>query len=65
MIQDFRSQEDGQAFEADLCVIGAGAAGIAIATRFVATDIRVCLVESEGCAIWSGRSEPAEPAPVC
>lgn len=69
MIQDLRSQEDGLALEADLCVIGAGAAGIAIATRFVATDIRVCLVESGGYdyeedtqQLYAGRSlgEPVE-----
>ena len=69
MIQDLRSQEDGLALEADLCVIGAGAAGIAMATRFVATDIRVCLVESGGYdyeedtqKLYAGRSlgEPVE-----
>jgi choline dehydrogenase-like flavoprotein len=48
VIEDLRGQVDGLAYEADLCIIGAGAAGIAMATRFVATNIQVCLVESGG-----------------
>jgi choline dehydrogenase-like flavoprotein len=36
--------------ETDICVIGAGAAGIAIAHAFVGTSTRVCLVESGGLA---------------
>ncbi len=34
--------------EADLCIIGAGAAGIAIARSFIGTSVKVCLVESGG-----------------
>jgi choline dehydrogenase-like flavoprotein len=48
MIQDLRSQVDGLKVEADLCIIGAGAAGIAIATQFAETGVQVCLVESGG-----------------
>lgn len=34
--------------DADLCIIGAGAAGIAIARSFIGTSITVCLIEGGG-----------------
>ena len=34
--------------EADLCIVGAGAAGLAIARTFIGTQVRVCLIESGG-----------------
>jgi flavin-dependent dehydrogenase len=34
--------------EADLCIIGAGAAGLSIARTFIETSINVCVVESGG-----------------
>ncbi len=34
MIDDLREVEDGAELEADLCIVGAGAAGIAIAREF-------------------------------
>jgi choline dehydrogenase-like flavoprotein len=34
--------------DADLCIIGAGAAGIAMARRFIGTPITVCLIEGGG-----------------
>src|SRR3990172_830594 len=46
MIEDFRSFEADALIEADLCVIGAGAAGITIAREFIGSRLRVCLVES-------------------
>jgi choline dehydrogenase-like flavoprotein len=36
--------------EADLCIIGAGPAGLAIAHAFIGTQVRVCVVESGGFA---------------
>ena len=48
MILDFRELEDGAVIEADLCIIGAGAAGIAMAREFVGTGHQVCLLESGG-----------------
>lgn len=33
---------------ADVCIVGAGAAGIAIAHSFIGTSVRVCLLESGG-----------------
>lgn len=34
--------------ECDLCVVGAGAAGITIAREFAGSGVQVCLVESVG-----------------
>jgi len=34
--------------ETDLCIVGAGAAGIAIAREFAGTPVRVTLLESGG-----------------
>ena len=48
MLIDFRTAAAGTEIEADLCVIGAGAAGITIAREFAGRPIRVCLVESGG-----------------
>ncbi len=35
-------------FDVDLCIVGAGAAGIAIAHRLLGSGLRVCLLESGG-----------------
>lgn len=48
MIQDLRRADSGFRINADLCIVGAGAAGIAIASRFIGTGVQVCLVESGG-----------------
>lgn len=48
MFTDFRTLEDGFALKADVCIIGAGAAGITIATTLAATPLTVCLLESGG-----------------
>ncbi|WP_430390353.1 GMC oxidoreductase [Dyella sp. 20L07] len=50
MIIDYLSGSHPAEMEADLCVIGAGAAGIAIAHSFIGSSIRVCLIESGGLA---------------
>jgi choline dehydrogenase-like flavoprotein len=47
MLADFR-QLDSKAIEADLCIIGAGAAGITLARALIGTGIRICLLESGG-----------------
>ncbi|MDH3663081.1 MAG: GMC family oxidoreductase [Alphaproteobacteria bacterium] len=46
MFIDLRLLENGQVLEADICIVGAGAAGITIANQFAGTDTRVCLIES-------------------
>ena len=48
MIADLRTLESGATFEADLCVIGAGAAGITIAREFAGRQTSVLLLESGG-----------------
>lgn len=48
MIDDLRRIGGGPPLEADICIIGAGAAGISIAREFVRTRFRICLVESGG-----------------
>jgi choline dehydrogenase-like flavoprotein len=45
---DFRTVDDNALFEADLCIIGAGAAGITIARELAGSHIQVCLVEAGG-----------------
>jgi choline dehydrogenase-like flavoprotein len=48
MIIDAREVFQGTEIETDLCIVGAGAAGITIARAFDGTNIRVCLIESGG-----------------
>lgn len=48
MIDDLRSIEDGVTFECDLCIIGAGAAGITMARQFIGGPHSVLLLESGG-----------------
>ena len=48
MIEDFREYEPGALIEADVCVIGAGAAGITIAHEFVRNNKKVVILESGG-----------------
>ena len=47
MLVDFRQLEKKE-IDADLCIVGAGAAGITLARVFTGTGIRVCLLESGG-----------------
>jgi choline dehydrogenase-like flavoprotein len=46
--EDARRYSEGTEIETDLCIVGAGAAGITIAQQFVGTSIRVCLIEAGG-----------------
>lgn len=48
MIVDARTVDDGEVLQTDLCVIGAGPAGIALARECIGEDFRVCLLESGG-----------------
>ena len=43
---DTRTLEEGAMIEADLCIVGAGAAGIAMAREFIGHSLRVVLLES-------------------
>ena len=48
MIIDFLHESATADRDVDLCIVGAGAAGIAIARRFIGTSLRVCLLEGGG-----------------
>ena len=48
MFVDARSVDSGQVFASDICVVGAGAAGITLATPLAAAGFRVDLLESGG-----------------
>ncbi|MDH3663797.1 MAG: GMC family oxidoreductase [Alphaproteobacteria bacterium] len=46
MFVDLRVLEDGRVLETDICIVGAGPAGITVANEFNHAATRVCLVES-------------------
>lgn len=48
MIIDYKDGSAPADVDADICVIGAGAAGIAIARHFIGTSFTVCLLEGGG-----------------
>ncbi len=48
MFIDARRIPQGSIIEADICVIGGGAAGITVGREFIGTGFRVCLLESGG-----------------
>lgn len=67
MIHDAAEIEDGAELECDLCILGAGAAGIAIALQFLAQPMRVVLLEAgrarfEAATQALYRGEVADPA---
>jgi choline dehydrogenase-like flavoprotein len=48
MVIDYLDRSSAVDFDADLCIVGAGPAGIAIARSFIGTAVRVCMLESGG-----------------
>ncbi|MCC6967758.1 MAG: GMC family oxidoreductase [Nitrospira sp.] len=48
MLLDARSIPDGQTLTADLCIIGAGAAGITLAMELLTTGLNIILLEAGG-----------------
>lgn len=48
MLIDAREFTTGHTIDADLCIIGAGAVGIAMALEFDGTNKKVALIESGG-----------------
>lgn len=48
MFIDFRTIKQNTVTQSDLCIIGAGAAGITIARELSGMSLRICLVESGG-----------------
>jgi choline dehydrogenase-like flavoprotein len=50
MLLDARTVSENEQVETDLCIIGAGPAGIAIAREFIGRNVKVCVLESGGAA---------------
>jgi flavin-dependent dehydrogenase len=48
MVFDGRSVPTGEEVQADVCIIGAGPAGITLALEWITAGFRVCLLESGG-----------------
>jgi choline dehydrogenase-like flavoprotein len=48
MIRDFAEFDDGSAIVADICIVGAGAAGITLAREFIGTRFSVLILEGGG-----------------
>jgi choline dehydrogenase-like flavoprotein len=48
MIKDFLEFDDGATLQSDICIVGAGAAGITIAREFLGTGHTVVVLESGG-----------------
>ena len=48
MLIDARSVPTASVIETDLCIVGAGAAGISLAREFTKSGLRVALLESGG-----------------
>ena len=48
MIEDFATDETGEVIDADICIIGGGAAGITIAREFADSPLNVCVLEGGG-----------------
>ncbi len=48
MLIDARKIDEGTVVEADVCIIGAGAAGITMAREFIGQSYKICLLESGG-----------------
>ncbi len=48
MIVDARVFPEGQTVETDVCIVGAGIAGVTLAREFIGREFRVCLLESGG-----------------
>ncbi len=56
MILDIRSLEPATCIDADVCIVGVGPAGIALARAFIGSGIQICLLESGG-RQWSKRQQ--------
>jgi choline dehydrogenase-like flavoprotein len=48
LLEDVRALENGRVLEAEVCVVGAGAAGITLARQWIGRGFRVCVLESGG-----------------
>ncbi len=60
MFIDARGVAPDSIIDSDICIVGAGAAGIALALQLAASDLRVCLLESGGLDVGSAAQALAE-----
>lgn len=51
MFVDCRTRSDLDVISADVCIVGAGAAGITIARELIGSGLRVCLLEAGGLSL--------------
>src|SRR3984893_6047949 len=58
MIMDSRSVSTNAQLECDLCIVGAGAAGITLALQFVQSKLRVIVLESGGEKLEGAQQAP-------
>lgn len=74
MITDLHVLEAGPDVEADLCILGAGAAGITLAREFIGTPLRIVLCEGGGMEAEAdtqdlyageGKGQPYFPLEAC
>lgn len=74
MVIDGRTVPAGRAIDTDVCILGAGAAGITLAREFSGAPFQVCLLESGGLAfdqstqsLYAGTTsgQPYYPLDVC
>lgn len=65
MFQDLRELPDNHQIDCELCIIGGGPAGIAIAREFAGTNLKICVVESaeeyddRSQQLYAGASQPS------
>jgi choline dehydrogenase-like flavoprotein len=60
LLIDARGIPPDSIIDSDICIIGAGAAGIALALHCAASELRVCLLESGGLDVGSAAQSLAE-----
>ena len=56
MFEDARQLADGTDLHADLCIVGAGAAGLTLAAEFLGTRLKVLLLES-GSLVYESKTQ--------
>ena len=57
---DARTLDNGEILAADICIVGAGAAGISMALEFIDSGLNILLLESGGT-----KSDKKKPTTLC
>ncbi len=58
MLLDARTLDDNTAIDCDVCIVGAGAAGIAVACELAGTTLSVVLIEAGGARFSTASQDP-------